>query len=484
MRGLVAHKGNDVSNQDHWYKKRYHKVDMMRITKSFLHNGSRGTAFVARIFFALTIVLMPLRFRYVLLERPLPDIYHDFTDFLLFGSDITLLLLLVSWVLSLLLAPRSLRFGPKFLWIPMSALILTSLGTAFTSLDVALSLYHTVRLIALFVFYLYIINEIHSALLIYISAAIQVITQALVALAQFFLQHSIGLQAFGEHILDPQVLGVSIVSTGYTRVLRAYGLTESPNVLGGCLAFCLILLFSLYIYGEQRRRRGLSLIILLGLLGLFVTFSRSAWLALFSSTAILVWALIASRDWQKLKSFAWLGIISIILLLPLVWGYSGYVGARLNYGDSYETNRYENQSIQLRLALNSFAIHIFLDKPFTGIGLGAAALAVKKYYSQIFVPPHFVLLVVAMETGILGLVSYLSSLFLPFVILARKRIKLHQRPMLLTACALIIAMSVVGLFDIYPWLFQPGRLWQWLAWGFWVLAYEGGSTFETEPTLN
>jgi hypothetical protein len=457
---------------------------MMRIPKSFLYKGSRPAALVAYIFFGITIVLMPLRFRFVLLERPVSDIYKDFTDFLLFGSDITLLILLVSWALSLLFAPRAMRFGPKFLWIPMAGLILTSLGTAFTSLDVGLSLYHTVRLIGLFLFYLYIINEIHSPLLLLISIGIQVITQALVALAQFFLQHSIGLQAFGEHNLDPQVLGVSIVSTGYTRVLRAYGLTESPNVLGGCLAFCLILLISLYLHVERRRRRGLSLVIFLGLLGLFVTFSRSAWLALFSGISILVWSMIASKDWQNVKSFLWLGLLSTVLLMPLIWSYSGYVGARLNFADSFETNRYENQSIQLRLALNSFAIHIFLDKPLTGTGLGTAALAVKHYYSQIFVPPHFVLLVVAMETGIFGIIFYLLSLFLPFVILARNKINVLQKPMLLTACALIIAINVVGLFDIYPWLFQPGRLWQWLIWGLWVLSYEGELNFDMERAVS
>lgn len=427
---------------------------------------------MARLVFGVTIVLIPFRLRYILLERPVSLIYKDFTDFLLFGSDIAVFVLLIFWALSLLFDRRPVWLGPRFMWLPLIGLCFTSLVTSFTSLDAALSIYHTLRLIVLFLFYLYIVNEIHSLSLISISISIQVIMQSLVALAQFFLQYSIGLEFFGEHKLNPAIGGVSIVSTGSTRVLRSYGLTEHPNVLGGCLALSLILLFAVYLYGKQQTRRGVALVFMLGLLALFVTFSRSAWLALLGGTSLLMGAVAISRDWQKIKSVLWLSLPSIILLAPLVWNYSGYLGARLNFGDSYETNPYENRSIGQRLILNQVGIHVFLDKPLTGIGLGASALAVKKYYSAIFMPPHLVLLAVAMEIGIFGLFFYLLLLPLPFLVVVRKKINCIANPLLLTASALLIAMTLIGFFDIYPWLLQPGRLWQWLSLGLWVVAYE------------
>ena len=50
--------------------------------------------------------------------------------------------------------------------------------------------------------------------------------------------------------LDPTQSGVSIVAaSGGSRLLRAYGLTDHPNILGGCLAFGLLLLLALDLQG-------------------------------------------------------------------------------------------------------------------------------------------------------------------------------------------------------------------------------------------
>jgi hypothetical protein len=28
-------------------------------------------------------------------------------------------------------------------------------------------------------------------------------------------------------------------------------------------------------------------------------------------------------------------------------------------------------------------------------------------------------------------------------------------------------VTIIGLFDYYPWLLPPGRLWHWIIWGLW-----------------
>lgn len=433
---------------------------------------SAWAAFIARLAFGLTIVLIPFRFRYILLERPVPDIYKDYTDFLLFGSDIAVSFVLIFWMFSLLFGRSPVWLGPKFMLVPLVGLLFTSLITSFTSLDISLSLYNTIRSIILFLLYLYIINEVRSLSLIGISISIQVIIQSLVALAQFFLQYAIGLAIFGEHELDPAIGGVSIVSIGSTRILRSYGLTEHPNVLGGSLAFSLILLFAIYLYGKQRMKRGVVPVFLFGLLALFVTFSRSAWLAFLVGTISLTGVIAILHDWQKIKSVFWLSLLGTLLLIPLAWQYSDYIGARLNVGDSFENNADEHRSIEQRLTLNKAGIQIFLDRPLAGIGLGASALAIKKYFAALFVPPHFVLLVVAMEIGIFGLICYLLLFFIPFLLVIRNTKSLFDNPCLLTASTLLIALFLIGLFDIYPWLLPSGRLWQWLIWGFWAVAHK------------
>jgi len=448
----------------------YMELESNSISSKF----SKSAAWLACLFFCITIILIPFLFHYLLLERVTPPVYKDYTDFHLFGSDIALLALLAFWGLSLLFARRPVRLGPNFMWFPLAGLIFTGLVTSFTSLDVELSLYHTLRLAALFLFYLYVVNEVLSRSLIVVAITFQVVVQSLTALAQFFLQNSVGLESFGEHGLDPAVRGVSIVSTGVTRVLRSYGLTEHPNILGGCLALGLIILLSVYLHGRQNTRLSIMLVMMLGLSALFVTFSRSAWLAFIIGASILLGAVAHRREWKKLQSGLWLALISLLVLTPLVWSYAGYVGARLNVGGSFTKNPYENRSIAERLLLDEAGIHIFLDKPFNGVGLGASALAIKKYFPDFrgsFVP-HLVLLAVAMETGIVGLTFYIFLLLFPWVALLRNKINLLGKPMLLVTSGLLVAITIIGLLDIYPWLLPPGRLWQWLIWGLWVVAYE------------
>ena len=455
-------------------------------SKLYSKNISAAAAWMASLFFCLTIILLPFRFRYILLERPAPPIYKDFTDFLLFGSDVTLLILLAFWGLSQAFAPRPVRLGPKFLWLPLAGLIFTSLFTSFTSLDVELSLYHTLRLAVLFLFYLYAVNEARSQELVVLAVAVQAIIQSLIALAQFFLQRSIGLKSFGEHELDPAVGGVSIVSTGATRVLRSYGLTEHPNILGGCLALGLIIFLAAYLYGRSNTRQGIALVMMLSIPALFVTFSRSAWLAFFGGAILLFGAVVHARDRNKLRAFLWLAITCALAVAPLVWKYSNYVGERFNVGNSFIKNPYENRSIFERLLLDEMGIQIFLDKPLTGIGLGASALGIHQYFPDFigsFVPPHFVLLAVAMELGFAGLACYLCLTFLPWIVLVRKKFKLRVRPTLLAASVLMIALTLIGFLDIYPWLLPPGRLWQWLIWGLWARAYElEGANHGSGPT--
>jgi len=53
-------------------------------------------------------------------------------------------------------------------------------------------------------------------------------------------QGDLGLQLLGEYRLDPAWEGVSIVWMEGLRTLRAYGLSDHPNILGGSLAFALI----------------------------------------------------------------------------------------------------------------------------------------------------------------------------------------------------------------------------------------------------
>src|SRR3972149_4986703 len=189
---------------------------MTKQLKAVLPKSSRG-------FFFATLVLIPFRLRLLLLARPVEAVWGDYTNFLLFASDISLLLLMGSWAAERFLQRRSLETGPAFLTLPLAGLTLAALLTSVTSIDPGLSLYHSLRLLLLFAFYLYVLNEVSSIRQLVVPLGLMLAIQAAVAIAQALAQHSIGLPWLGEYELDPAWSGVSVEWAESTRVLPASG---------------------------------------------------------------------------------------------------------------------------------------------------------------------------------------------------------------------------------------------------------------------
>jgi O-antigen ligase len=370
------------------------------------------------------------------------------------------------------------RFGPAYIWIPLAGLSLAGLLSVTVSVDRALSLYHVIRFAALFFFFLYVVNEITSPIWVALSVALQGMLQAIVAIAQFLLQRSVGLQILGESLLDPNWNGVSIVSTGSQRILRAYGLSDHPNILGGCLAFGLVLLLAAYLHGDWKTRLIILVPFLSMSLALLLTYSRSAWLAFVAGGALLVAIEAAAHRWLSIKPLIWLALASSVALAPFVLANLTSFGVRLNVNQSFRNIPAEEQSIGERALLLESADHIFADHALTGIGLGAAPVAMKDAYPNFptyYQPPHLTLLDAALETGIVGAAFYFLLLLLPWIVLLRHR-NLMMRPEVAAAAAVLLAITVVGFFDYYTWLLVPGRLWQWLSWGLLAAAIERAKT--------
>ncbi len=444
-----------------------------RLERSFIGItlSEKITRWPALFAFNATVILIPARYSIELMGRAVPPVYRSYTDFLLFASDIAMSLTLILWALSLLFSPRKLTLGPRHIWIPLAGLTLAGGVSILSSYDRALSIYHVIRLAALFIFYVFIVNEIRSVVWVLIPVGIQVATQSAVGLAQFIAQRSVNLQMLGEFPLNPSWAGISVVIANSVRLLRAYGLSDHPNILGGCLAFGLILLLAAYL------KRPMHPALLAGFLpalpALLVTFSRSAWLAFLAGAMVLVGAEMFHRRWDSIKPLLWLILISMVLLAPIFIAYARFFGVRLNAGNSFNTPSAEQQSIGERALLINYAAPIFKSHLLTGVGLGASPLAFKAYYPNFpvpYEPPHLTLVDSALETGILGFIFYLALLVFPFIIAIRGYKSLLSNPLTLAALTLLLSVTIVGFFDYYTWLLVPGRLWQWLAWGLWAAA--------------
>jgi O-antigen ligase len=204
-----------------------------------------------------------------------------------------------------------------------------------------------------------------------------------------------------------------------------------------------------------------------------LTFSRSAWIAFFVASLLIVGVEALKRNTDALKRVTSLAVVCLLAASPFIVRDLPYLSGRFNVGNSFAENRVENGSLIERAYLFDSANRIFVDHALTGVGLGASAVALKQAYPVFYTyyqPPHFTLLAAGFETGIFGAMFYFFLLTIPILVFVTQRSNFIHQPKVIACFALLIAIAVVGLFDYYTWLLVPGRLWQWMAWGLWSAA--------------
>ncbi|MBL8051377.1 MAG: O-antigen ligase family protein [Anaerolineales bacterium] len=423
----------------------------------------------AKIFFALTIIFISFRWRVDIWLRPMPPVYSDYTNFQLFLSDITLIYLLTFWLACLILNPKKIKAGNPLIWIGLIGLTISGVISVFGSVDSILSQYHVIRFILLLLLYLYIVNEVQSPVWVIVPIALQIIIQAPVAIRQSLAQSSLGLQTFGEILLDPQILGTSIIPIDGIRFLRAYGLSDHPNILGGSIAFSLIILFAVVLYGKNRQPLFASILFLISFPALIMTFSRSAWLGLMVSISFMVSVEAFARRWESIQRIIILSLLSLIVIMPFSLENISVFQKRINAG-----NLAQDEPMKERGFLLQAGNTLFIEHPLLGIGLSATPFAFERRFEEFplsYQPPHYVPLLVPLETGVLGGIFYLILFFMPFIYFAIKRKEIINNPYVMGASALLVTISVISLFDYYTW-YVTGRMWHWLAWGLFSVAIE------------
>jgi hypothetical protein len=428
---------------------------------------------LAKLAFGLLLVLSPFRARIDLLARPTPPLYGDYTNFLLFWSDLAALLTLALWAVTLWARHgwRSVSLGPPFLSVPIAGLLgLGWIGIPF-AVDPGLAAYTAIRLTVLAALALYVLNEFEGLAQLRVPLAAMVGIQAVVAIAQVSAGHSVGLEGLGEHTLDPSMAVSVVTAADGSRVVRGYGLTDHPNILGGLLAFASLLLVVAPGRDDPGGRVWAKVLFAAGAAAVLLTFSRSAGLALGVGFAVLAGMLVARRaaDRGAVRHLVGAAALAAVVCLPFALAYGPYVLARSDLFGDIET---EARSLSEREALTIAANDVFLDHPILGVGLGGLPQAIRDAQPQFeypYQPAHVVLLDVAAETGAIGALLYLAILVTPWLALARQRPR--WTPDLAAMSAALAALSVVGMFDYYTWSYPAGRIWTWVVLALWAAAY-------------
>ncbi len=264
------------------------------------------------------------------------------------------------------------------------------------------------------------------------------VAQAVIGILQFCLQGSVGLWLLGESFIGPDVLNVAKFSVFGENVMRAYGTFPHPNVFGGFLVVAIFL--SLYLRNEQKRLFSV-LLIFLGV-GLILTFSRSAMLALVIG---LVGMHFLSNKKVSLKYFV--GILFGLAMIAFLFLLKGDAG-----------------SLSDRVMYLSTSANMFIDN-FFGVGAGNFTYVMQHYSNSqlmpwLFQPVHNIFLLALNELGVGG---FLILLFVMAFIL--KLIFLRGDRITSLIFGLWLALVIIGLFDHYQISLYQGQMLLWLLFG-------------------
>ena len=280
------------------------------------------------------------------------------------------------------------------------------------------------------------------------ALALALAAHALIAGAQVANQRWLGLTALGEFRVTLESPGVSVVQAGDVRWLRPYGLMPHPNMLAGALLLGTLAAAGLTLRSSRWPRWFGTALTAAGLYALLLTFSRAAWLGLAAGGLALAAGLWRAGTLRRALPLALSLLAAGALFAALYWP---FVLARAGTGS--ETT--EQRSVADRVVYTQFALQAIGEFPLAGVGIGNFPWRASYYLTSVGFDlrgdnVHNVYLSAWAELGTVGLGLLVVALAAGTwaavrALLAQPTV---ERAALLAGFA---ALSVVGLFDHYPW---------------------------------
>ncbi len=187
-------------------------------------------------------------------------------------------------------------------------------------------------------------------------------------------------------------------------------------------------------------------------LGLWLSFSRSAWLAVALVLPITAGGL-AWRDPPRRRA------LSVALAGAAVMGLAAAVllAGQLSSRFRPWATPTEARSLRERGELMAVAFDLIGQRPVFGVGAGNFPLAVRDAYAPVLPQPvHNVPLLLAAEVGVWGAAVWFWLWLAPAW--AVSRYDRQPGPWLGVLLGVWMALAIVGLWDSYPWALNAGLL--------------------------
>jgi putative inorganic carbon (HCO3(-)) transporter len=384
-------------------------------------------------------------------------------------------LLLGLWVLGWLLArlpvlPASPLSPALLLWGFM--VIIGVLVTA----DPELTFPKATGLLLGYAYWRYIVNTLRTRQLINLGII-------------FFLLVGLGMMFIGTVSADWRLkvpLLSNLLSLLPEQLIRLPGAPSEgthANELGGTILIFLPLLIVVVTSWQAIRKTPLLIIGLLGMsisasLLLLLTQSRSAWIGGIGGFSVLLvfWFIFLSPSRLRTAARTSVAVVAVIILFLLIRTDWNQV-IQFWEAPPRDTAVGTLTTLTFRRQLWSSAYDVIQDTPFTGTGLGTFRRVVPRLYpisasdSNDVAHAHNILVQVAVDTGLPGLVAYISILITLAILCCRvARQGGEDKRLILGLFAGIAGLHFFGMTDTIAPGAKPGLLF-WLAVGLIVAIY-------------
>ncbi len=419
-----------------------------------------------KIFFYLLIFCLPFQTRKIIYQWG--DGFNEWTTAYLYLTDILLILIFLFWIWRV----REHRFLKEFKIFQLKnhgfwllGFLIVSLISLIQARNLSLGFYSWFKLlefIGLFFYLKYNYREIFNFKRLAQILVASGLIQSIIAISQFTIQKNLGLRFLTESPLGTGINGVAKFIVNDLTFIRVYGSLPHPNVLAFFLLISLFFLYFLWLEKKYSFAKNIFFffIFIIMLFALGLTFSRAI-IAIFILASLFYFIFVfckarKSKDKELSKKIILIFLLFVIFCSLLIIFVFPELFSRFSISP-------EEQSVALRLFYNQFTYSIIQECPLVGIGIGNFVWEMKDALDLlsdwIHQPVHNVYLLIASETGLLGLFVFLMFLYQ----LLRKFKEINYLLLFIVFCILFIS-----LFDHFFWTLQQGQLMFWLTIGLMV----------------
>lgn len=337
------------------------------------------------------------------------DLYHigPWKSLDVQAIDILIVILLLYRLARFAVYQTNIRFYPSTS-IPALAWLLANALSIINSKQIDISVLQVGNMFKLWLLYIIVANSIEN------ETDVKWVMRALILGVLF--QGALGIYQW----VAGSPLGISFLGEPTQLYYgRSMGTIGNPNGYGLYLAATMPIGIALLFTDISRLYKALaSLALFAAILGLVFSLSRGGWLGfLVALIVVLVFAI--RRNRQNLKR-ALVGVgILLLFLLSLNINFQDLIIVRL-------TSQQGQESAFDRITLAQGAIAMIQDEPILGVGANNYSLLMPEYdpydfaFQHRIVIVHNIYLLVASETGLIGLAAFLW--FLAILIIQAKRL--------------------------------------------------------------